>query len=112
MQAKILNGENTDLNVVVGLCVGHDSLFMKYSDAIVTTLIVKDKVLGHNPASTLYNSNSYYRRLLQKGDIYKYSILKTPKHYKGCNTFRYPEIPVGPTATIVDNKKKLSYNKY
>lgn len=69
MQAKILNGENTDLNVVVGLCVGHDSLFTKYSDAIVTTLVVKDRVLGHNPVNALYTSNSYYRRLLQKGDI-------------------------------------------
>ena len=33
LQAKVLNEAKTDLNVVVGLCVGHDSLFYKYSDA-------------------------------------------------------------------------------
>lgn len=65
LQAKLLNKEKTDLNVVVGLCVGHDSLFYKYSKAITTTLITKDRVLAHNPAGALYQSGSYYRRLLQ-----------------------------------------------
>ena len=63
LQAEILNQQETDLNVVVGLCVGHDSLFTKYSNALVTTLIVKDRVLGHNPAAALYTSNSYYKKL-------------------------------------------------
>lgn len=67
LQAKLLNKENTDLNVIVGLCVGHDSLFIKYSDAPVTTLITKDRVLGHNPAAALYTSGFYYKRLLQGG---------------------------------------------
>ena len=62
MQAKYLNSMNTDLNVVVGLCVGHDSLFYRYSDAYVTTLITKDRVTGHNPAAALYNANSYYKK--------------------------------------------------
>ena len=30
LQARVLNQRQTDLNVVVGLCVGHDSLFSKY----------------------------------------------------------------------------------
>jgi uncharacterized metal-binding protein len=63
-QAKLLNAQKTDLNVIVGLCVGHDSLFMKHSDALVTTLITKDRVLGHNPAAALYTSGFYYKRLL------------------------------------------------
>jgi uncharacterized metal-binding protein len=67
LQARLLNGQKTDLNVIVGLCVGHDSLFIKYSDAPVTTLITKDRVLGHNPAAALYTSNFYYQRLLQPG---------------------------------------------
>lgn len=66
LQAKILNAEQTDLNVMVGLCVGHDSLFNKYSDALVTTLITKDRITGHNPAAALYNAHSYYARLLEK----------------------------------------------
>lgn len=62
MQAKYMNSQKTDLNVVVGLCVGHDSLFYKYSNAYVTTLITKDRVTGHNPAAALYNADSYYRK--------------------------------------------------
>jgi uncharacterized metal-binding protein len=68
LQAKILNKQQTDLNVIVGLCVGHDSLFIKYSDALVTTLITKDRLLGHNPAAALYTSSFYYKRLLEKED--------------------------------------------
>lgn len=64
LQARLLNQAQTDLNVVIGLCVGHDSLFYKYSDAYVTTLITKDRVTGNNPAATLYTANSYYRKKL------------------------------------------------
>ena len=63
LQAKLLNEEHTELNIVMGLCVGHDSLFYKYSDAYVTTLVAKDRVMGHNPVAALYTSNSYYQGL-------------------------------------------------
>jgi len=62
-QARLLNRAETDLNIIVGLCVGHDILFTKYSDAPVTTLVVKDRVAGHNPVSVLYGQNFYYKRL-------------------------------------------------
>lgn len=62
MQARLLNKAQTDLNVVIGLCVGHDSLFYKYSDAYVTTLVTKDRVTGNNPAAALYTANSYYKK--------------------------------------------------
>ena len=62
LQARLLNQAQTDLNVVIGLCVGHDSLFYKYSDAYATTLITKDRVTGNNPAGPLYTANSYYRK--------------------------------------------------
>jgi uncharacterized metal-binding protein len=62
-QATLLNGAKTDMNIIVGLCVGHDMLFSKYSDAPVTTLVVKDRVTGHNPVSVLYGQNFYYKRL-------------------------------------------------
>jgi uncharacterized metal-binding protein len=67
IQATILNEEKTDFNVLVGLCVGHDSLFFKYSQAYTTVLIAKDRVLGHNPAAALYTTRSYYARLLRPG---------------------------------------------
>ena len=63
-QAFILNEEKTDFNILVGLCVGHDSLFFKYSKAFTTVLIAKDRVLAHNPAGALYTTSIYYSRLL------------------------------------------------
>lgn len=59
-QAMELNKSNTDLNLIVGLCIGHDILFTQYSEAPVTTLIVKDRVLAHNPAGALYSG--YYMK--------------------------------------------------
>jgi uncharacterized metal-binding protein len=62
-QARLLNQAFTDMNIIVGLCVGHDMLFSRHSKAPVTTLVVKDRVTGHNPASVLYGQNFYYKRL-------------------------------------------------
>jgi uncharacterized metal-binding protein len=62
-QARLLNTAHTDMNIIVGLCVGHDILFSRHSDAPVTTLVVKDRVTGHNPVSVLYGQNFYYKRL-------------------------------------------------
>ena len=66
MQAEVLNQVKTDFNVVMGLCVGHDSLFYKYSDALVTTLVAKDRVLAHNPVGALYQAKAYYKKLLEE----------------------------------------------
>jgi uncharacterized metal-binding protein len=64
-QAEVLNREGTDLNVILGLCIGHDILFSQNSKAPVTTLVVKDRVLGHNPVAALYSR--YYRNKLTSG---------------------------------------------
>lgn len=63
-QAKLLDSAGSELNILVGLCVGHDALFNMASRAPVTTLIAKDRVLGHNPAAALYNHQSYFRKKL------------------------------------------------
>ncbi len=62
-QARILNRSGVDLAVMLGLCIGHDTLFIKYCEVPLTILAVKDRVLGHNPLAALYTSGSYYRRL-------------------------------------------------
>ena len=62
-QAKLFNEEKTDLNILLGLCVGHDSLFFKYAKAPTTVLAVKDRVTGHNPLAPIYLSTSYYQKL-------------------------------------------------
>lgn len=58
-QALLLNRAGTGLNVALGLCVGHDALFFKYSEAPVTVLAAKDRLLGHNPLAALYTLDSY-----------------------------------------------------
>jgi len=65
-QAAIMNDEGVEFNILVGLCVGHDSLFFQYAQAPTTVLIAKDRVFGHNPAAGLYVSNFYYRKLRRK----------------------------------------------
>ena len=61
-QAEVLNTAGTDFNILVGLCVGHDSLFLKYSQALVTVFAVKDRALGHNPLAAIYTYDSYFER--------------------------------------------------
>lgn len=63
LQAELLNKEKTDFNILLGLCVGHDSLFLKYADAPCTVLAVKDRVTGHNPLAAIYTMDSYYRSI-------------------------------------------------
>ncbi|TFF88256.1 MAG: DUF1847 domain-containing protein [Promethearchaeota archaeon] len=54
-QAMILNEVNTELNIICGLCVGHDITFTEISAAPVTTLIAKDRSMPHNPAGVLFS---------------------------------------------------------
>lgn len=61
-QAMLLNEQNTQFNIALGLCAGHDSMFYKYSDALVTTLIAKDRVTGHNPAAAIYCAEGYFKK--------------------------------------------------
>ena len=65
LQAQLLNEAGTELNIVMGLCVGHDSLFYKHAQAVTTTLVVKDRVLVHNPVMALYTADGYYANLME-----------------------------------------------
>jgi uncharacterized metal-binding protein len=60
-QAALLNEAGTELNILCGLCVGHDAVFARLSSAPVTTLIAKDRVLAHNPVGAVYSR--YLRRI-------------------------------------------------
>lgn len=69
-QAGILNRIGTDINVVVGLCMGADCVFSKASRAPVSALFVKDKSLANNPIGAIYSD--YYlkeatRSMVNKG---------------------------------------------
>lgn len=67
LQAGLANHYESQLNILLGLCVGHDSLFFKYSAAPCTVLAVKDRLLGHNPLAAVYQHESYYRYLQENG---------------------------------------------
>jgi uncharacterized metal-binding protein len=62
-QAELLNAHGCELNIVMGLCVGHDSLFFKHAKGLTTVLVAKDRVLGHNPVAALHLADTYYRRV-------------------------------------------------
>lgn len=63
-QALLLNKANTEMNLIIGLCVGHDITFTQLSNAPVSTLIAKDRSNPHNPAAVLYTSygDSYFTK--------------------------------------------------
>ena len=65
-QALLLNKFKTDLNLIVGLCVGHDITFTRLSDAPVTTFIAKDRSNPHNPAAILY---THYGKAFFSADL-------------------------------------------
>jgi uncharacterized metal-binding protein len=62
-QAELLNDAGCELNIVLGLCVGHDSLFFKHSKGLATTLVAKDRVLAHNPVGALQLADTYFQRV-------------------------------------------------
>ena len=52
-QAYLLNAAGTELNILLGLCVGHDAMFLKNSNAYCTVFVVKDRVYQHNSLAGL-----------------------------------------------------------
>ena len=62
-QAELLNRAGCEFNIVLGLCVGHDSLFFKFSEGLATTLVAKDRVFAHNPIGALHLADSYYQKV-------------------------------------------------
>ena len=63
-QAYLLNEQETEFNIAIGLCVGHDSLFFRNSQAPVTVLAAKDRVLAHNPCGAIYCAEGYFKERL------------------------------------------------
>ena len=48
-QAEFLNQHHTQLNISMGLCVGHDMIFSKHSKGLVTNLFDKDFTNNNSP---------------------------------------------------------------
>lgn len=57
-QAEYLRENNTELNISMGLCVGHDMIFNQKSGAPVSVLVVKDRANKHNPMDSIRSISS------------------------------------------------------
>jgi len=69
-QARFLAEKGVELFISCGLCVGHDTIFNASCVGPVTPLVVKDRLLGHNPLAAIYSS--YWKRKLgirNKGEV-------------------------------------------
>ena len=56
-QVKYLVDNKTQLNISMGLWVGHDMVFNQKSDSPVTTSVVKDRPSNHNPVASINQLN-------------------------------------------------------
>ncbi len=61
-QAMILDEAGVDLAILLGLCVGHDTLFFKHIKAPCTVLSSKDRAMGNNPMAAIYTAGNYMGR--------------------------------------------------
>jgi len=65
-QAKAFAERGSDFNVIAGMCVGHDALFARHSHVPVTSLVVRDLRLRHNPVAALYTRKGYFKSALDR----------------------------------------------
>jgi uncharacterized metal-binding protein len=63
-QAALLADRDTKLNVICGMSVSHEAMFIRASTVPVTVLVARDARLRHNPVAALYTSDSYSQDLL------------------------------------------------
>ena len=68
-QAKFLAEMGVELYISAGLCVGHDAIFNMNAAGPVTNLVVKDRLLAHNPLGAIYSR--YWKRKLGIMDEYE-----------------------------------------
>jgi uncharacterized metal-binding protein len=54
-QAEYLESKDTELNISMGLCVGHDMIFNQKSVAPVSVLLIKDRANKNNPLESIHN---------------------------------------------------------
>jgi uncharacterized metal-binding protein len=63
-QAEQLASYGSELNVICGMCPGHEAMFIRSSDAPVTGFVARDARLRHNPVAALYTSDGYSKQLV------------------------------------------------
>jgi len=68
-QAEILHNFGSEINVLVGLCIGVDCVFTQASKVPVTTLFVKDRMLANNPIGAMYSDYYLAEIARHKADV-------------------------------------------
>jgi len=63
-QVEFFAQNETQANVIAGMCVAHEALFISASKTPVISLVARDVRLQHNPVAALYTSGSYSRTRL------------------------------------------------
>jgi uncharacterized metal-binding protein len=76
-QARAFARERTKLNVIAGMCVGHEAVFTLTSRAPVTSLLARDERFFHNPVVALYTSESYSHAALY-GHSRSFPVARSP----------------------------------
>ena len=61
-QALAMNEQKVDFCILLGLCVGHDTLAIRHLEVPVTVLAAKDRVTMHNPLAAIYGAEGYYKK--------------------------------------------------
>jgi uncharacterized metal-binding protein len=80
-QAAVLNQFGSELNILVGINLGMDCIFTTASEAPVTTLFVKDRMLANNPIGAIY-SDYYLSEIARHADIHE-TIRPNPAESSG-----------------------------
>lgn len=63
IMAELLNSEKTEMNILMGLCVGQDTLFFKYAEAFSVPFVIMDRVYGGATMEGIYQCfNSWGNR--------------------------------------------------
>ena len=57
--AEVFNAAETDFNNMPELCFGHNSMFIKYSQAMAAVFALKDRPIGCDSLAAIYTCDSY-----------------------------------------------------
>lgn len=62
--------KGVELYISCGLCVGHDAIFNMNAAGPVTNLVLKDRLMAHNPLGVIYSR--YWKRklgIMDEGEV-------------------------------------------
>ena len=86
-QANLFSRMQTQLNVIAGMCVGHEAVFTQSSQTPLTALVARDERFCHNPAAALYTADTYAR-----ASLYRQRTGRRPTVFRGSDVDTLMEV--------------------